>query len=103
MRFASSSDEGSGVVVFETERIFGGDAQYYYLGDYKIKGTKIEANVKARHYSGEPYSIFGYRTKFTVQLRGQLEGSDVMTCQGHLQGEPGNQLGIVLRKLADLP
>jgi hypothetical protein len=32
-----------GVAVLETNRIFGGDSGYYYLGTYSIKDGQIEA------------------------------------------------------------
>ncbi len=51
---------GSGVVVLETGRVFGGDAQYYYLGDFDVKhGEDVSVNVKITHFAGAGYSIFG--------------------------------------------
>jgi len=32
---------GSGVAVFETGRIFGGDSLYYYIGDYVLNGDTV--------------------------------------------------------------
>ena len=35
-----------GVAVLETNRIFGGDSGYYYVGNYTIKDSQFEATVK---------------------------------------------------------
>ena len=35
-----------GVAILETNRIFGGDTGYYYLGNYTIKDSQFEATVK---------------------------------------------------------
>jgi hypothetical protein len=35
-----------GVAVLETNRIFGGDSGYYYLGNYTIKDSQFEATAK---------------------------------------------------------
>jgi hypothetical protein len=35
-----------GVAVLETNRIFGGDSGYYYVGNYTIQDSQFEATVK---------------------------------------------------------
>jgi len=42
----------AGVVVFETNRIFGGDSWFYYTGTYKGENGKLVARVKSTHYFG---------------------------------------------------
>ena len=42
----------AGVVVFESERIFGGDSWFYYTGTYKGEKGKLVARVKSTHYFG---------------------------------------------------
>jgi hypothetical protein len=38
LEFVSTEDSyGAGVVIFETNKIFGGDSLYYYLGNYETK------------------------------------------------------------------
>ncbi len=49
----------TGAAVFETQRIFGGDGTYFYLGDYAVLGTTITGKVEVTHYSGRPMSVLG--------------------------------------------
>jgi len=59
---------GAGVVVFETERVFGGDSQYYYLGTCQVKYDNVEAEIEVTHYTGQKFSIFGPLEKFKVKV-----------------------------------
>ena len=102
MRFGAEV-EGSGVVVLETERIFGGDARYYYLGEYKVEGKTISAIVKVQHYHGEPRSIFGYQKRFTVHSRCEIKEDGTIQCYGQMQDCLDGQMAVVLTRLADLP
>jgi hypothetical protein len=49
----NSTRLNAGVVVFETNRIFGGDSWYYYTGTYQGKGGKLTAKIRSTHYFGE--------------------------------------------------
>lgn len=42
----------AGVVIFETDRIFGGDSWYYYTGTFEAKNGKLTARLKSTHYAG---------------------------------------------------
>jgi len=93
---------GSGVVVFETERIFGGDAKYYYLGKFKVKNQAVDADVEVTHYSGEPFSVFGHLNKFNLKVTGRVQVPR-MELQGHLVENPNMEIMMRLNKIADLP
>jgi len=94
---------GAGVVVFETDRVFGGDAQYYYTGIYEVHpdGT-VEGEVHVRHYAGAPYSVFGYRKNFSVKVSGKPQ-TPVMELEGTLIEDPPSRLRIRLTRRAELP
>ena len=49
----------SGVVVFESDRIYGGDAGDYYIGKYKLEGSLITIRAKVTHFNGPRSDIFG--------------------------------------------
>ena len=74
---------GSGVIVLETERFFGGDSMYYYVGDYKVNGAAIIGKGRVVLHTSIPNvpTIFGDVTgKFNVELSGvigneRIEGS----------------------------
>ena len=99
---STEGGRGAGVVILETQRIFGGDSQYFYLGKYEVKYQKLEAEIEVTHYSGEPNSIFGRENNFWVKITGEFKG-DVMMGQGHRVNNPQMELGVKLTKRADLP
>ena len=94
----------AGVAVLETQRIFGGDSKYYYLGNYEVEKDRITATVTITHFNGEPWSAFGgpLTGSLKVCLEGRREGNEV---RGHMWPEdhPEMRLTAMLRRLADLP
>ena len=42
---------GSGVVIFETGRVFGGDGEYYYTGNYEVNKDEINGKLLVVHYT----------------------------------------------------
>jgi hypothetical protein len=95
-------DHGAGVVVLETYRLFGGDAQYFYVGKYKVENRILEAEVVVQHYAGLPFSIFGPSEIHKVILKGEVH-IPVMKLQGHLANDPSRTFSVKCVKRADLP
>jgi hypothetical protein len=93
---------GAGVVVLETDRLVGGDAQYFYIGRYKIESGIIEADVDVEHYAGQPFSIFGPSQRLKVILKGKVV-YPVMELQGCLANNPKQTFTVRCTKRADLP
>lgn len=93
---------GAGVVVFETGRVFGGDSQYYYIGDYQIKNGMLEGSIEVTHYSGEPWSIFGILTNFRLNISGQ-PNKKTFDLRGYLVEDPTKKIQIRLTRRAELP
>ncbi len=50
------------MAVLETNRIFGGDSGYYYLGNYTIKDNQFEAIVKIVKHNPPVEDAFGENT-----------------------------------------
>ena len=87
----------------ETGRLFGGDAQYYYLGTYQATHDEINAKARIVHYEGPLHTAFGDdATDFTVELHGKREG-DVINGQMYRTNNPQNVLPIRLTRRANLP
>jgi hypothetical protein len=60
-----------GVVVLETERAYGGDSQYYYVGQFSFGGPGIFGKVRVTHYHGSRGTAWGDNaTSFEVDLSG---------------------------------
>jgi len=103
VEFISTQESiGAGVVVFETNRIFGGDVSYYYLGNYEIKNGQLTSKIKVTHYFGKPSSIFGELKKFTIRLSGKIE-APVMMAHGYLEENPELKIVVRCTRRADLP
>src|ERR1700730_4095170 len=94
---------GSGVVVFETGRIFGGDSMYYYIGDYTINGRDVAGSVEVIHYSGQPLNIFGSIQRMTLNYQGQFTGGNQMQAVGLDPNNPQRRVTMNFQRLADLP
>jgi hypothetical protein len=95
-------DWGAGVAVLETERVLGGDGQYFYVGSYRIREGKAEARIRVTHYAGPPNSVFGQAKQFDLELSGTpARNGFVMT--GHVVGNPSLQIGMRLTRRAELP
>ena len=101
------SEEGwtnGGVVVFETNRLFGGDMCYYYVGNYRAgKGKRVSAEFRAVHYHGPIVTVFGLEeTAHDVVFRGKRSG-DTIVGKIHRPEAPQKTLPARLTRRADLP
>jgi hypothetical protein len=95
-----------GIVVLETERIFGGDTWTYFTGRYEVKGDSIKIDVQTGvHFTAGGQSIFGgpltpYR--FAGQGRINSDQSQIYV-ELTVAGSPNKTLAAVLRRVAELP
>ena len=102
--FASNNTNlvGSGVAIFSDYAVHGGDASFYFKGNYKLDASNnVSAQIEVAHYSGTPQSVLGPRETF------QLTFNDIVTDQGFtLSGqiveEPNSRVTIALKKLENL-
>jgi hypothetical protein len=58
---------GAGVVIFETGRLFGGDPDYIYLGEYKVTPDGKKNQRRAGHFQLLGPSNFDFRAGATLQ------------------------------------
>jgi hypothetical protein len=96
------SSIGAGVIIFETERIFGGDNQFYYIGRYKVDNENIEGQAEVINYSGESHSIFGELNRFKLNIKGKVT-IPTMKLSGYMIDDPSKQIFIVCQKKEQLP
>lgn len=94
-----------GVVVLESNKIYGGDSQYYYLGNYELNRDTIIAKISGTHYHGPINTIWGTDEKQTqVSFTGTYDKDE-----GKIVGEltnsqnPDSALKAVLTKRNELP
>jgi hypothetical protein len=92
---------GSGVAVFESQRIFGGDSMYYYLGHYAVANAEVQGTVEVIHYAGPPWNVLGQLERITLSFRGALKEGSFSTAASDPTGQA--HLGMVFSRLANLP
>ena len=89
-----------GVAVLETNRVFGGDSGYYYLGTYTIKDGVLAATVGVTKHNPAWANVFGdYAGTFTLQMTGQLQGQNIV---GMMQ-RVGTQITLPVRLIWTAP
>jgi len=93
---------GARVVVFETGRVFGGDAQYYYLGHCEVRDGTLHAEIEITHHAGQPSTVFGPAKKARLILSGKVQ-EPVMDLRGHLAGNPTQIIHVRCTKREEVP
>lgn len=48
---------GAGIIVLETQRIFGGDSWHYYVGNYRADNGNFSAQLTVTRYVDDGESI----------------------------------------------
>ncbi|MBF0285507.1 MAG: hypothetical protein HQL51_13735 [Magnetococcales bacterium] len=77
-----------GIVVLETNRIFGGDGQYYYTGTYSLNDSNIEGTMTAKHYHGEKKTAWGdAESQFEVKFKGVVDKQSIFGEASRSQGK----------------
>lgn len=94
---------GSGIVVLETGRIFGGDSAMIYIGNYKIAGNTIQARIRVQRYAHAPgmSSVTGI-DDYELELSGKTDQKNIVL-QGHVVGAPNIQMVVSAVRRAELP
>ena len=103
--------KGGGVVIFETERVFGGDSQYFYVGKYWVRRNKFFGDIEITKFEPSGSDIFGLNVlgidRFGLELSGGMpEGTEIgTTCKanGKVKNFTDFQITIFLEKRAELP
>jgi hypothetical protein len=93
---------GAGVVVLETERILGGDGNFYYVGNYEIRGDKIVMKVRVRRHDGVGPPIFPGLDDYEVEGSGTIY-EDTMMVGTEVVGRPDKHITIKFKRLDELP
>jgi hypothetical protein len=99
----------AGVVIFETNRLFGGDSWYYYVGTYKGENGKLAAQFKSTHYAGVLGSpSMGQRPQGTFHFKETGRGHDTngnrtIDVVGSLAEDPTQSVVARLTWRANLP
>ena len=67
-----------GVVLLETQRIFGGDGGYYYVGSYVVEASRFELTARIVKHDSNWINAFGDDSRtFNVKMEATV-GSGVI-------------------------
>ena len=97
---ADNQNSGMGVLFITQEKFYGGDASYFWTGNFLEENSKIQGEVAVENYSGSPNSVFGLRQKFRIKLEGRVE-VPVMELQGYVVEDPRLKIAIRCDKRVD--
>jgi len=105
IEFISNNNNGGyGVVVLETERIFGGDSSFVFIGSYQTQNGELTANVKCTNDRKILQSIFGDIDEFNLKLTGKPDGNyQEFILHGYVVENPNMEISIKLKRRAELP
>lgn len=91
---------GTGVVVFIEDRILGGDSFYYYNGNAKFEGDKVEANIKVVRFNKAGMAIFGDLDSFSLKVCGDVS-APTMELRGNVVEHPNMKITITCQKITN--
>jgi len=100
-----SSNEGNsgyGVLVLETDRVFGGDSSFVYIGSYHVDNGILSAEVKCTNDRKESDSIFAGMDEFTIRVKG-IPNDEEFVLKGHVVEAPAKTIEVKLTRRAELP
>ena len=90
---------GGGVAVFRDGTIKGGDATYYYVGQYTLSGRDFKASLTVSPYIEGAESVFKTVGRdLILDLVGSLTGEKSAVAQGQARGMPDIRFGVKLTK-----
>jgi hypothetical protein len=104
LQFISNlKNEGSGVLIFKDNKVFGGDNQYYYLGQYEIKNEVLNGIIEIKSHIDNPISIFGSEKSFILTFNSPIKiiGGKLII-SGHRTSNINSKISIELTKQNDL-
>lgn len=101
IEFGSSIGIGSGVVVLTDNRLLGGDAGYYYSGQYTVDDHHIDGKAEIVRFDGNSLSVFGNLDSFTLDFDGEISEDSIVGI-AHLSDRPELKAQILCRKKAGL-
>ncbi|MFZ5659284.1 MAG: GrlR family regulatory protein [Pseudomonadota bacterium] len=99
---AFGSEAAAGVLVFDGFRLFGGSAQYHYLGTYHLRDNAAHVCIEITHYDGALYPGFGEERNLIVLASGEPEHA-AWSLTGFRRDRPDCAIAIHLTRRADLP
>jgi hypothetical protein len=100
---AGAGYRNGGVVILETNRVFGGDSGYYYLGDYEVFGHQFTASARVTKHNPVWANAFGDDAiQFEIRVFGLIKDEIILANMERVD-RPGFSLPLRLIRRAALP
>jgi len=94
---------GQGVVIFETDRIFGGDSGFTYIGKYEIKDKTLYIEAKIKEYGNlNNENVIGLN-EYTLIAQASIENYESITLKGYAKEDQSKLVLINLKRIEELP
>jgi len=95
----------SGVMICIRNHVFGGGNRYYFTGQYRLRGGRVEIEAHAYHYHGATRSALGRGAPdFIVHYRGRfLAGAGIIEGEAYRAENPNLRLPVQFVRRATLP
>ena len=89
-----------GVLIFKDGKIAGGDAGYYYVGNYEMTSPDtFAATIHVKPFIEDAKSMFKTKRKaFTLNLEGDVKDPNHAIARGRPQEMPDFGVGLVLER-----
>jgi hypothetical protein len=91
--FRTGMSTGSGTVIFKDGKVAGGDAGFYYIGNYTLDQENLNGQVKIQRFKQGSVSVFGPLVSDTLKISGTVLGT-TMNLSGHLASNPNALITI---------
>ena len=90
---------GGGVAVFRDGKILGGDATYFYVGEYKFEGKDFTATLTSSPFIEGAESLFKTSGKnLILEIAGSLTDQDHALGLGHAKGMESLRFAVRLTR-----
>ena len=94
---------GSGIVVLETGRVFGGDSSMIYVGSYQVSGDDIKAKLHIHKYAHALGMVSSTGLNdYHLELAGKIDHEEIVL-HGHVVGALNLQMVVKAVRRAELP
>lgn len=95
----STGGFGGGVAVFRDGRVLGGDATYFYVGEYTFNGKDFEATLKSSPFIKGAESVFKTTGQdLTLEISGSLIDQDHAIGRGYPRGMESLNFAVKLTR-----
>lgn len=100
--------EAAGVLIFENQRILGGDSNYFYTGNYEVKNGVVQGEIEVNLYGRNVSAIFKSltrfgRRKFHMKFSGKEPRGNYMNLQNYGVEDPKKEVYVELTRMYKLP